>query len=230
MNALRALRLPLAVAMLLPGMSMYAQQAGSLQATLHALDESSAKFVSAQASFKKDLYTKIVNDHDMQDGLTYAIRKGGSTEVGIKFVGNGARTIEYKGSIVRDYNPGLNCYNTYAAAKYKATADSVLGLSFGASGKELESNWTITDLGPDSISVDGKSVKVEKLDLIPKDPGMKNNFTHVALWTDLSTAISLKQVFYAQSGDTQTATYSNIKLNQKVDTAPFEIKGKACSK
>ncbi len=219
--------LRIAAAVLLAS-SAAAQQPGNLQATLHALDESSAKFVSAQASFKKDLYTKLVDEHDIQNGLTFAIRKSGNSEVGIKITGKGARTVEYKDGTARDYNPALKCYDTYSAAKSKGTIESLLALSFGASGKELAANWTITDLGPDTITTDGKPVKVEKLDLIPKEQGLRNNIKHVALWTDLATAVSVQEIVYAPSGDTQTATYSNIRLNKDVDKAPFKIEGKPC--
>jgi len=219
--------LRIAVTLLLGG-SISAQQHGNLQATLHALDESSAHFVSAQASFHKDLYTALVKDHDLQDGITYAIHKGGASEVGIKITGRGARTAEYKNGTLRDYNPAVNCFDVYAAGKNKGTADSFLGLSFGTSGKDLSASWAVTDLGPDTLTVDGKAVKVEKLDLVPKDQGVRNTFTHVALWMDLSTAVSLKQIFYSSSGDTQTATYSNVRLNKEVDKAPFKIEGKPC--
>jgi len=205
-----------------------AQQSGNLDATLKALDQSSARFTSAQASFHKDLYTALVKDHDLQEGITYTIRKGGASEVGIKITGKGARTVEYKDGTARDYNPGLKCFDTYSAAKSKGTIESLLALSFGASGKELAANWTVSDLGPDTITNDGKPVKVEKLDLIPKEQGLRNNITHVQLWTDLATAISLKQIVYAPTGDTQTATYSNIRLNKEVDKGPFKIEGKPC--
>ena len=205
-----------------------AQQPGNLQATLHALDESSARFVSAQAGFHKDLYTALVKDHDLQDGITFTVRRNGSSEVGIKIIGQGARTVEYKDGTARDYNPGLKCYDSYSASKNKGTIESLLALSFGASGKELAANWTVSDLGPDTISIDGKSAKVEKLDLVPKEQGLRNNITHVALWTDLATAISLKQIVYSPSGDTQTATYSNVRLNKEVDKSPFKIEGKPC--
>lgn len=205
-----------------------AQQSGRVDATLKALDASSAKFVSAQASFKKDLFTKLVNDHDLQEGVTFAIRKNGNSEVGIKIDGKGARTLQYKDGTARDYNPALKCFDTYSATKSKGTIESLLALSFGASGKELAANWTITDLGPDTITSDGKPVKVEKLDLIPKEEGLRNNIKHVALWTDLTTAVSLQQIVYSPSGDTQTATYSNVRLNKEVDKSPFKIAGKPC--
>ena len=206
-----------------------AQQKSQPDATLDALDASSKKFTSAQASFHNDAYTAVVKDHDLQDGITYAVRKGGS-EVGIKIVGNGARTVLYKNGTAKDYNPGLNCYNTYSATNSKGTIESLLTRAFGASGKELKAAWTITDLGPETLTVDGKSLKVEKLDLVPKDQALKNNVKHIELWTDLATAVSPKQIVYSPSGDTRTATYSNVRLNQTVDTKPFEIKGKPCGK
>jgi outer membrane lipoprotein-sorting protein len=52
----------------------------------------------------------------------------------------------------------------------------------------------------------------------------------VELWVDPTRAVSLKQVIYFPNRDTQTALYSNIKLNAKVDTSPFKIEGKPCSK
>ena len=216
--------LPLCVA----AASGSAQQPGNADATLKALDASSAKFVSAQATFKKDLFTKLVNDHDLQEGITFAIRKNGNSEVGIKINGKGARTVEYKDGTARDYNPALKCYDTYSATKSKGTIESLLALSFGASGKELASNWTINDLGPDTLTTDGRQVKVEKLDLVPKEQGLRNNIKHVALWTDLTTAVSLQEIVYSPSGDTQTATYSNVRLNKDVNKSPFKIEGKPC--
>jgi outer membrane lipoprotein-sorting protein len=228
MNIVPAFCLPLALAIFAWSGALHTQQTGSKEATLKALDASSAKFTSAQASFQKEIFTKLVNEKETQNGITYTIHKGSSTEVGLKIEGAGARTVQYDGRTLRDYNPGIKCYNAYDAAKYKATADSILGLSFGTSGKELETNWAVTDLGSEALTVDGKTTKVEKLDLIPKVSSVKDNYTHVTLWMDLSTAVSLKQIFYAKTGDTTTATYSNVRLNKDVNKGPFKIEGKPC--
>ena len=196
------------------------------QANLAKLDEASAKFQSAQATFKKELFTYAVKDTDTQNGITYTIRGKNGSEVGIKIVGPGARTILYKDGTAKDYTPGTKCFNTYSAAKSKGTIESLLTLSFGASGKDLAAAWTVTDLGPESID----NIKLEKLSLVPRDEGLKNNITKVELWTDLNTAVGHKQIVYTPSKDTQTAYYSAIKLGGKVDTTPFRIEGKSCGK
>jgi outer membrane lipoprotein-sorting protein len=220
-----------AVLILTASAAVAQKPAAGLQAALDKLDQSSATFVSAQASFKKDLYTAIVKDHELQEGITYAKRtKGAVDEVGIKINGDGARTVVYKNGEARDFTPGINCFNAYSAAKNKGTIDSLLAISFGASGKELSANWIVTDLGAGEADADGHKVAIEKLDLVPKEKGLKNNLKHIELWTDLATAISYKQIVFAPNGDITTVTLGNVLRNKTPDKAQFDIKAKACSK
>ena len=59
---------------------------------------------------------------------------------------------------------------------------------------------------------------------------MRGNVTHITIWVDLARDLSLKQVGFTPSGDTQTTTYTNIHLNQPIDQKPFAIKCKGkCS-
>ena len=73
-------------------------------------------------------------------------------------------------------------------------------------------------------------MQTEKLDLVSKDPSVRNNYTHITIWVDPARDVSLKQEFFAPGGNTDTATYSNIHLNQPIDMKPYTItcKGK-CS-
>lgn len=201
----------------------------TLQTTLTRLDVAAARFSNAQANFHNEDYTALVRDTSTQDGITYFQRSHGSTEVGIKAIGPGARTVQYKAGNLKDYNPGTACYNTVSAQKSRSTIDSFLTLAFGTSGKELAAAWTISDKGSETLTSDGKPVKVEKLDLVAKDPGVKNNVSHIELYMDLDRGVSLKLVFYSPSGDKHTANYSKIRLNEKsVDVKPFEILNKPC--
>jgi hypothetical protein len=223
--------LQLAALVLAAATPVVAQQSPELKATLAQLDVSAAKFTSGQAKLTYDDYTFFVKDHNLEQGITYA-KKG--HEVGIKIEGHGARTILLKDGKARDYNPAADCYASYDISKGKGTIDSFLALSFGASGKDLDAAWVVTDLNSEMMDTvaNGKpvTVKVEKLDLVPKDPGLKNNVAHITLWTDLSRAVALKYIYYAPNKDTKTAVYSEIKVNQPVDTKPFEFKGRPCNK
>ena len=199
-------------------------QQGNLQATLAKLDAASAKFQSAEASVHRDAYAAFIKETEGSDGITYIKRTPeGKTELGMKTTGNQARTILYKDGVVRVYNPKDNCTDTVTSK----SIDTYLTIGFGGSGKDLAKAWDITDLGPDTVG----GIKVEKLDLVPKDPAAKQNVAKVSVWVDTERDVSLKQILFMPNKDTNTATYSNIKLNNKsVNIKPYEIKGKACGK
>ena len=203
-----------------------AQQSGSqLKMTLEKLDEASAHFTSAQASFHKVFYTAILKQEtDEQDGSIYFIReKAGATQVGLATTGKDARTVEVKNGTIRVYNPGTNCYDSVS----KPGIETYLTLGFGGSGKDLSKAWEINDLGSDTM--DG--VKVEKLELMPKDSSVKANVSKITLWIDLARGVSLKQILLSPSNDIQTATYHDIRVNPaKIDTKAYAIKGKPCGK
>jgi outer membrane lipoprotein-sorting protein len=207
-----------------------AQDPARLAETLRKLDASSAKFQSATADVHKDLYERVVRETTTQIGTIYFIRKGAATQMGVTINPPAAKIVEFKDGKLRLYDPGSNHLQVFSTSDNQAKYESFLTLGFGGSGQDLTKAWTVDDQGSESMQ-DGKTtVKVEKLLLVPKDPGVKGTFTQVVLWLDLDRAVSLKQEFLAPSGDKQTAIYSNIKYNQKVDLKPFEIKCKgACS-
>jgi outer membrane lipoprotein-sorting protein len=201
---------------------------GNLKASMEKLDAASKRFQSVQAEFQKELYDSIVKETTEQNGKLYFERPGGGVRLGIVTTGAEARTVEYKGGNLRVYNPGIKCFDPVSAGS-QSRVETFLALGFGGSGADLEKSWTVTDLGPGE-PVDG--VKVEKLNLVPRDQSVKANVDHIVLWMDLERAIALKQILYAPNRDTQTAVYSHIRYNQKVDAGGFQIPSgaKACGK
>lgn len=237
MLKMNSLRMSLSVAVFVLGLAAQssAQQSSvqgpaRLTESLHKLDLASAKFQSAGADVHKDLYERVVRETTAQIGTIYFIRKGASTQMGANIRPPAARMVEFKDGKLRLYDPGTNHLQVFSTADNQAKYESFLTLGFGGSGQDLAKTWVVDDQGQEQMS-DGKAaVKVEKLVLVPKETSVKSTFTQVTLWVDLDRGLSLKQEFLTPSGDKQTATYSNIKYNQKVDLKPFEIKCKgACS-
>jgi outer membrane lipoprotein-sorting protein len=201
-----------------------------LKTVLSQMDASSKTFRSAEADIQKQQFEKIVNDTSTETGKIYFLRNGNSIQFGGKFDPPSSQTVEYKNGVVRLYSAGTNHIDQVSAAgNNQSRVETFLTLGFGGTGADLAKVWTITDLGTEQIIDGGKSVTVEKLDLVSIDPGARANFTHITIWVDPVRDVSLKQVFYNPSGDTQTAIYSNIRLNQPVDLKAFAIKCKgAC--
>lgn len=215
---------------------MASAQSPQLKSVLDQMNAASARFKNVQADVKYDNYTRVVNDHDFSTGSMYVERSGGTQRMGAVAYNVGAdgkasaqpyNIINFDGKTLRVYNPnpGENQVQIFDAGANKAKYDSFLNLGFGGSGQDLAQSWNITDQGSETI--DG--VKTEKLDLVSKDPSVNNTFTHVTIWIDPARAVSLKQTFYAPNGDNRTATYSNIRLNGRINDKPYNIPTKGVS-
>lgn len=180
---------------------------------------------------KYDNYTRVVRADDVQTGSLYIEKVGNTERMGAVFFDQGAttpaRVLNYDGGTLQIYTPGTNQDDIFKAGANQAKYESFLTLGFGGSGKALQRAWEITDQGSESLSDGSRQVKAEKLDLVSKDPGVRNMFTHVTIWVDASRGVSLRQKFFAPNGDTRTAEYSNIKLNAGIDKKPYAISKKA---
>jgi outer membrane lipoprotein-sorting protein len=210
----------LGVALVSTSAPLHAQpKPGHLDEVLRQMDAASLKFQSAEADFRWDLYELVVKETTTQTGTIYFKKQGTTTVMGTRVVSPSIKLIEFRNGMLRLYEPGTNHLTIIEATKNKAQLESFLTLGFGGSGKDLANAWTISDLGDETI--DG--VKTAKLDLVAKDPAVRNNCTHMTIWVDPVRGISLKQSFYMPSGDYRTAVYANIKYNQKVDEKPYQI-------
>jgi outer membrane lipoprotein-sorting protein len=216
-----------------------AKPAGLPPAIREQMDAASAKFTSAQADLRQELFTKVVHDTEVQPGQIYFLRKGANTQVGMKILPPDAQpgaqpsqVFEFKDGNARMFNPGTNQIDEVSATgKNQQLAETWMTVGFGGSGTDLAKAWAITDQGSESLSDGKQTVKTEKLDLVSNDPSIRNNFSHITVWLDPVRDVSLKQVLFLASGgtptgDTRTVYYTNIRLNQPVDSTPFAIKCK----
>jgi len=193
---------------------------GHLDEIIRQMDAASLKFQSAEADFRWDLYEKIVKDTTTQTGTIFFKRQGSSTIMGARVTSPSLKIIEFRGNVVRLFEPGTDHLTIVNASKNSSLFESFLTNSFGGSGKDLLKSWRVTDLGDEVV--DG--VQTAKLDLFPKDPTVLQNCTHMTIWVDPVRGIEVKQSLYMPSGDYRTAVYTNIKYNQKIDEKPYEIK------
>jgi outer membrane lipoprotein-sorting protein len=201
--------------------SLHAQpKSGHLDEVLRHMDAASLKFQSAEANFRWDLYERVVKDTTTQTGSIYFKKIGGTFAMGARVESPSVKIIEFRNGALRLFEPATDHLTTIDATKNKAQLESFLTVGFGGSGKDLTRAWNISDLGDETI--DG--VQTATLDLVPKDPAVRNNCTHMTIWVDPVRGIELKQTLYMPSDDYRTAVYTNVKYNQKVDEKPYQIK------
>jgi outer membrane lipoprotein-sorting protein len=218
---------------LVPAQAAQAKPSGLPPAIRDQMDAASARFTSAQADLRQELFTKVVHDTETQTGQIYFLRQGGSTQMGMKLLppdaapgAQPAQVMQFKDGKLQIFNPGTNQVDEFSAnGKNQALAETLMTLGFGGSGTDLAKSWIITDLGAEPLSDGKQTVKTEKLDLVSMDQNIKNNFSHITIWIDPARDVSLKQVSYQPSGDTRTVYFTNIRPNEKkVDTTPFALK------
>jgi outer membrane lipoprotein-sorting protein len=231
MKTLRTLALT-TVALAACAASVPAQtKADQLKAVLQQMNVSSAAFKNAQADVQYDIYTRAVRDDSLENGSIYVERSGNSYEMGaISYLPGPDGKPTAKVHQIISYAPptfqmdtvdasGTHQVDVFNAGANQAKYEGFLTLGFGGSGDALAAAWAITYVGPETV--DG--VATEQLDLVPKDPSVKSTFTHVTIWIDPRRDISMKQIFYAPNNDKKTATYSNIRLNTRIDKRPYTI-------
>ncbi|MBS1799392.1 MAG: outer membrane lipoprotein-sorting protein [Acidobacteria bacterium] len=197
---------------------------GELDAVLRQMDAASTKFKSAEADFQWDFYERVVKQTTTQHGSIYFKKNGANLEMGAKIVPPGAKFFSFKDGKLSVFDPGTHDLKVFASGKNRAQYESFLTLGFGGSGSELAKAWTVTYLGKEVLSDGNTSIGTAKLDLVSKDPNVRNMFTHIVIWVDPTRGISLKQQFFTPSEDYRTTIYSNIRYNQSIDTKPYQFK------
>lgn len=201
-----------------------AQDNARLQQVLSQMDAASKTFRSAQADIKRVHLEKLVNDTSTESGKVYFMRNGGPTQFGGRFDQPDLKIVEYKGGVVRLFTAANNHIDQMSASgANQGRVETFLTLGFGGSGADLAKVWTITDQGTEQISDGARTIEAEKLDLVSKDASVRSNYSHITIWVDPVRDISLKQEFFEPGGNTDTATYSNIRLNQAIDLKPYTI-------
>lgn len=200
-----------------------APPAPDLQSVMNQMNASAPKFQDVQADISVDQYTAVVQEHQSQTGTTAFRRVGGALEMVTHLQGsNGAAASDllYKNGELDVYQPAAKTETILAAGANRAEYDSMLATGFGATSKDLNAAWDVKFQGMETV--DG--VQTAKLDLVPKDQNIRNNFSHVVIWVDLSRDISLKQSMVQPDGDSRTVIYSNIRYNKHVPASLFQLK------
>lgn len=193
----------------------------TLDSVLAAMDKAAANFKNAQADVEQDQFTKVVNETDTQKGTVYFQRgKNGSLEMMVVFKQPQEKYVLYSGSSLQVYQPSIEQVNKYDLSKHRSEVDTFLTLGFGGRGQDLKKTFDVKLIGPEKIG----TVQTAKLELVPRNPQVRNTASKIWLWIDPERGVSLQQQFFEPSDDYRLAKYSNIKINQGLPADAFKLK------
>jgi outer membrane lipoprotein-sorting protein len=192
----------------------------TLESVLKTMDTAAANFQSAQADFVWNQYQKVVDETDTQKGTIYYRRAGKNIEMMADIKEPDRKFVLFKDGKVQIYQPKIEQVMQYSAGGNQNDVESFLVLGFGGSGQELAKAYDVTLQGEETIN----GVSTAKLQLIPKSEKVRNYFTKIFLWIDLSHGISVQQQFMQPQGDYRLTNYSAIRLNTKIGSDVFQLK------
>lgn len=192
---------------------------GKLDSVLKKMDATAASFQSAQADFVWEQYQKVVDDIDTQKGTVYYRRAGKEIEMMADIKEPDRKFVLYKDGKLQVYEPRIEQVMSYPAGANRNELESFLVLGFGGGGQDLKKTFDVTYDGEEAV--DG--VAAVKLQLIPKSEKVRNTFSKIFLWIDLSRGVSIQQKFLQTEGDYRLTKYSGIK-NSKIPNDIFQLK------
>ncbi|MGA8762092.1 MAG: outer membrane lipoprotein carrier protein LolA [Candidatus Sulfotelmatobacter sp.] len=191
-----------------------------LQGVLHKLDTTAANFQTAQADFVWEQYQKVVDETDTQKGTVYYRRSGKDIEMMAEIKEPDRKFVLYKDGKLQMYQPKIEQVTDFATGNNRTEVESYLVLGFGGSGQDLVKAFDVTYAGEERID----NVATAKLQLVPKSEKVRNTFSKIFLWIDLSRGISVRQQFMAPQGDYRLARYASVKVNEKISGDVFRLK------
>ncbi len=193
---------------------------GPLETTLAKMDQAATEFKALSADLKRVQHTGVINQ-DTEDVGTILIKRPKPRETRMLFDVKqpDPKQFAFDGRTGEEYLPKLQTVQEYDLGKYKGLIDQLLLLGFGTSSKELQTAYTISYGGPETI--DGQ--KTTRVELIPKPQAGVKDLTRVDLWISDASGIPVQQKFYQRGGDYNLATYSNMKINPNLPDSALKL-------
>lgn len=201
----------------------FAATDSGLEKVLAKMDETAAKFRTAQANFTWTTYNSVVNaESGKQTGKIYFRRVGNETEMSAEIdpqTPDAQKVIFSKGKI-QIYRSRTGIADEYDAGTHREEFETFLVLGFGSSGEDMSKSFDISYDGEEKV--DGTDTA--KLELVPKSEKIKQHFPQIILWINPQSGISVQQKLLEPNGDYRLAKYSDIKLGQKIPGKVFQLK------
>lgn len=192
----------------------------TLDDVLKKMDATAASFRTLEADFVWDQYQKVVDEHDTQKGTVYYRRANDNVEMMADVKEPESKFVLYKDGKLQVYQPKIDQVMEYSTGGNRNEVETYLVLGFGGSGQDLKKSFDVSLVGEENI--DG--IATEELQLVPKSDKLRNNFSKILLWIDMSRGISLQQEFVQTQGDYHLAKYTDIRMPAKIGNDVFQLK------
>src|SRR5882762_6470969 len=193
-----------------------AAPSGSLDPLLARMDQNALTFKSMRAKLRHLSYVAVIKEDNMSTGTIAMKRSKREAMVLVEFTEPDPKTVALAGTKVEIYLPNMKTVEEY---DFGRSVEKYLALGFGASGKELKADYSIRELGDDTVN----GQKTIRLELIPKAKEVLQQFPKIELWISEKTGYPVQQKLYQTGGDYMLVTYSDVVINPSLPDSAFKL-------
>jgi len=192
-----------------------------LQQVLQQMESVGKTFRSFSAHFTQKKFTAILKEFDIPETgqFYYARAKDGSALLRQEVTSPGVRILTIKGGVAIVYQPVIKQAQLVDLGKNKDKAE-YLALGLGQSPGRLRQSFAIEYKGTEPAGGAPCSV----LYLQPKDAAAAADFSSITLWIKKSNGLPVQQRLQERNGDYLLVSFSDEKLNPKIQASTFEQK------
>jgi len=190
--------------------------AQTLDELLARMDQNAMSFKSMSAKLRYMSYVAVIKESTVSTGTLTMKRSRREAMVLVDFTEPDPKTVAVAGTKVAIYLPKLQTVEEYDLGK---SVEKYLALGFGASGKELKADYTLQELGADTVN----GQKAMRLELIPKSKEVLKQLPRIELWISAATGYPIQQKLHQTGGDYMLATYSDVVINPRLPDSAYKL-------
>jgi len=190
--------------------------AQTLDELLARMDQNAMTFKSMSAKLRYMSYVAVIKESTVSTGTLTMKRSRREAMVLVDFIEPDPKTVAVAGTKVAIYLPKLQTLEEYDLGK---SVEKYLALGFGASGKELKADYTLQELGADTVN----GQKAMRLELIPKSKEVLKQLPRIELWISAATGYPIQQKLHQTGGDYMLATYSDVVINPHLPDSAYKL-------
>jgi outer membrane lipoprotein-sorting protein len=192
-----------------------------LAAVFARMDQAAARFKDMTADMKKVSYMAVLKEETVDIGkIAVKVPKRHEYRMLINFTEPDEKQVQLWGTKVDVYYPKTKIDQDMDLGKTnRAIIETFVLLGFGSNSKDLQDAYSVKYGGPETVA----GQKTTRIELVPKNREVANQFPKFELWISDETGISVQQKMYQRGGDYSLATYTNMKINQNLPDSAVKL-------
>ena len=177
------------------------------------MDRAASEFKAMTAQVTYVTHTDVLNEDDTETGTAIMQKvQPGEVQALVDFANPDPHTLHIEKRRLEILRPKIKQLEVWDLEKHGEQVDKFVMLGFGTSGAELAKDYDVSVMGLEDLK--GQTGKMIHLRLVPKAGEARQYVKVLELWIpEQGQPYPVREKILQPSGDYQTVTYSDMKIN-----------------